>query len=105
MEHIRRWDRNDALFIDHLAINVSSRQFQSPDFVCETVRDLVSVGVPPERVVLEVTEGTVIDNFKETALKMEQLRDKGCDGFQGFLFSNAALEQEFFSLDRKWHET
>ena len=65
------------MFFDHLAINVNSRQFRSPDFVRETIRDLVSVGVPPQRVVIEVTEGTVIDNFKETALKMAQLRDIG----------------------------
>ena len=64
-------------FSPFASINVNSRQFRSPDFVRETIRDLVSVGVPPQRVVIEVTEGTVIDNFKETALKMAQLRDIG----------------------------
>jgi diguanylate cyclase (GGDEF)-like protein/PAS domain S-box-containing protein len=180
VECLRRWDNDDTMFFDHLAINVNSRQFRSPDFVRETIRDLVSVGVPPQRVVIEVTEGTVIDNFKETALKMAQLRDigirfsvddfgigysslsylsrlpldqlkidrsfvtdvledandaviaetiigmgnslhfqtiaegvenieqlqflrdKGCHGFQGFLFSKAVQEHEFLTLDRQW---
>jgi hypothetical protein len=77
MECLRRWDRNGTMFLDHLAINVSSRQFSSADFVRDTIRDLVSIGVPPQSVVIEVTEGTVIENFTETALKMEQLRDIG----------------------------
>ncbi|MFT4564344.1 MAG: diguanylate cyclase (GGDEF)-like protein/PAS domain S-box-containing protein, partial [Gammaproteobacteria bacterium] len=180
MECLRRWDRDGTMFLDHLAINVSSRQFSSPDFVRDTIRDLVAVGVPPQRVVIEVTEGTVIENFTETALKMEQLRDigfrfsvddfgigysslsylsrlpldqlkidrsfvtdvledvndaviaetiigmgrnlhlqtiaegveteaqldflvaRGCEGFQGFLFSPGVAEDEFLALDRIW---
>ena len=77
MECLRRWDRNDTMFLDHLAINVSSRQFSSTSFVRDTIRDLVATGVPPQHVVIEVTEGTVIENFTETALKMAQLRDIG----------------------------
>jgi EAL domain-containing protein (putative c-di-GMP-specific phosphodiesterase class I) len=56
---------------------VSSRQFRSPDFVSDFVRDLVTAGVPTEKVVLEVTEGTVIENVDETTRKMAELRDIG----------------------------
>lgn len=77
LDHLRRWDRDDKLFIDHLAINVSSRQFRSSDFVTEARRELVAAGVSAERIVIEVTEGTVIDNFEETAIRMRKLRDTG----------------------------
>ncbi|MEM7468108.1 MAG: EAL domain-containing protein, partial [Pseudomonadota bacterium] len=52
-------------------------QFRSPDFVNEFVRDLVAAGVPTKNILLEVTEGTVIENFDETARKMDNLRDMG----------------------------
>lgn len=74
---LRRWERNDTFFLDHLAINVSSRQFRSPSFVRDVIRNLVSAGISTQHVVIEVTEGTVIDNFEETAEKMEELRDIG----------------------------
>ncbi len=77
LDHLRRWERNGDLFIDHLAINVSSRQFRSSHFVTEARREIVAAGVPAERVVIEVTEGTVIDDFEETAERMRTLRDTG----------------------------
>ncbi len=180
LECLRCWEHNKTLFLHHLAVNVSSRQFRSPNFVREITRGLVSAGVPPELLVIEVTEGTVIENFEETARKMEELRDigirfsvddfgvgysslsylsrlpldqlkidrsfvtnvlqdpndtviaetiigmgrnlhlqtiaegvetetqlnflreHGCDGFQGFLFSKPVPESEFLALDRRW---
>jgi diguanylate cyclase (GGDEF)-like protein/PAS domain S-box-containing protein len=77
LECLRRWDRDGFVHVDHLAINVSSRQFSSSTFVQDVMRDLVAMSVPANRVVLEVTEGTVIKNFDATARKMEQLRDIG----------------------------
>ena len=77
LQSLRRWIANDTMFIDHLALNVSSRQFRSPDFVSDFVRNLVTAGVPTDKVVLEVTEGTVIENVDETARKMAELRDIG----------------------------
>lgn len=77
LQSLRRWIDNDTMFIDHLALNVSSRQFRSPDFVSDFVSDLVTAGVPTDSVVLEVTEGTVIENVEETARKMTELRDIG----------------------------
>ncbi|MGR9089735.1 MAG: PAS domain S-box protein [Gammaproteobacteria bacterium] len=77
LKSLRRWIADDTMLIDHLALNVSSRQFRSPDFVSDFVRDLVTAGVPTEKVVLEVTEGTVIENVDETTRKMAELRDIG----------------------------
>lgn len=77
LRSLRQWIGNDTMFVDHVALNVSSRQFRSPDFVSDFVRDLVTAGVPTDRIVLEVTEGTVIENVEETARKMADLRDIG----------------------------
>lgn len=77
LDHLRRWERNGALFIEHLAINVSSRQFRSSHFVTEARREIVAAGVPADRIVIEVTEGTVIENFEETAERMRTMRDMG----------------------------
>lgn len=77
LQSLQRWIANDTMFVDHLALNVSSRQFRSPDFVSDFVRDLVTAGVPTDSIVLEVTEGTVIENVEETARKMAELRDIG----------------------------
>ena len=182
LDCLRRWERKNTLFFNHLAVNVSSRQFRSSSFVQEITRGLVSAGVPPERIVIEVTEGTLIENFEETARKMEELRnigirfsiddfgvgysslsylsrlpldqlkidrsfvanvindpndaviaetiigmgrnlklqtiaegveteaqlnflrDHGCDGFQGFLFSKPVPEADFLALERRWDE-
>ena len=180
VESLRRWERDGALFLEHLAINVSSRQFRSPNLVHEITREILSAAVPANRIVIEVTESTVIENFEETARKMEELRDigirfsvddfgvgysslsylsrlpldqlkidrsfvtnvlqepsdtviaetiigmgsnlqlqtiaegvetetqlnflreHGCDGFQGYLFSKPVPESEFLLLDRRW---
>ncbi len=77
LQSLRRWIDEDTMFIDHLALNVSSRQFRSSEFVSDFVRDLVTAGVPTDKIVLEVTEGTVIENVEETARKMAELRDIG----------------------------
>lgn len=77
LDHLRRWERSGKLLIEHLAINVSSRQFRSSHFVTEARRAIVAAGVPAERIVIEVTEGTVIENFEETADRMRTLRDMG----------------------------
>jgi EAL domain-containing protein (putative c-di-GMP-specific phosphodiesterase class I) len=77
LECFRHWDREGRAHLDHVAINVGSRQFSSPTFVSEVMRDLVAISVPAHHVVLEVTEGTVIENFEATARKMEQLREIG----------------------------
>lgn len=77
LDHLRRWERSGNLFIEHLAINVSSRQFRSSHFITEARREIVAAGVPADRIVIEVTEGTVIENFEETAERMRTLRDMG----------------------------
>lgn len=63
--------------IDHIAINVSSRQFSGQDFVEDVARRLKANGTNPRKVILEVTESTVIDKIQATVSKMEQLKQLG----------------------------
>lgn len=63
--------------IEHLSINVSSRQFSSQDFVVDVARRLRAQGADARKVVLEVTESTVIDKIQATVSKMEELKKFG----------------------------
>ena len=38
----------------------------------------------------------------ETETQLNFLQEHGCDGFQGFLMSKPAPENEFLALDRRW---
>ena len=60
-----------------LSVNVSPSQFRQHDFV-EQVRDiLATTGVPPQRLILEVTEGLLIDKLEDTIARMAQLHALG----------------------------
>jgi diguanylate cyclase (GGDEF)-like protein/PAS domain S-box-containing protein len=60
-----------------LSVNVSPSQFRQHDFV-EQVRDILAeTGVPPQRLILEVTEGLLIDKLEDTIARMAQLHALG----------------------------
>ncbi|MGR8921646.1 MAG: putative bifunctional diguanylate cyclase/phosphodiesterase, partial [Gammaproteobacteria bacterium] len=71
------WIDDDLAFIDHLAINLSPRQFRSADFVAELEQMRADAGVPAHFIVLELTERAVIDDIDGTIAKMNQLRALG----------------------------
>jgi diguanylate cyclase (GGDEF)-like protein/PAS domain S-box-containing protein len=56
-----------------LSINVSPRQFRQPDFVASVRAALRDSGVPPQQVILEITEGLLIEDLNETAERMREL--------------------------------
>lgn len=61
----------------HIAVNVSPRQFRQTDFV-QRVRDtLTRTGADPTRLLLEVTEGVMLDNLADTVGKMSELAALG----------------------------
>jgi len=60
-----------------LSINVSPRQFREPEFA-DTVRAALSeTGVPPDQVILEITEGMLVDDLNETTARMRDLTQLG----------------------------
>ncbi len=60
-----------------LAVNVSPRQFRQTDFTTCVCAVLQSTGANPTHLVLEVTEGLVIENIHDTIAKMKELNRLG----------------------------
>ncbi len=60
-----------------LSVNVSPRQFHQPDFVAQVVQMLLTHGVTPACLKIEITEGLLISNMDDAIGKMKQLRHHG----------------------------
>lgn len=80
------------------SVNVSSRQFQNPVFPDQVKEIIEKTGVRPHKLILEITENTVIQNV-QTALKtMRELKSYGVrlslDDF-GTGYSSLAYLKEF----------
>lgn len=73
---IKAWD-NQGKGIDHVAVNVSSRQFRQSCFVQQVRQALLDAGVGAERLVIELTEGCVIEDIDDTIAKMHALQVMG----------------------------
>lgn len=67
----------DAFKLPLLAVNVSPRQFRQPDFVERVKHNLQRFGISPQRLELELTEGIVIADVRDTIRKMEDLKSLG----------------------------
>ena len=60
-----------------IAVNVSPRQFRQPDFTTRVKRILHRSGADPTRLILEVTEGVMLDHLSDTVAKMTELATLG----------------------------
>jgi EAL domain-containing protein (putative c-di-GMP-specific phosphodiesterase class I) len=60
-----------------IAVNVSPRQFHRAEFVDQVLGILQEIGLGPDRLVLELTEGIVVENMGETIEKMRALKAHG----------------------------
>ncbi len=58
-------------------MNVSPRQFERRDFVESVAATLVETGLPPACLELELTESVVMRDVRESAVRMEELRELG----------------------------
>jgi diguanylate cyclase len=68
-----RWAEYDL----RVSVNVSTAQFERPDFVGIVQHTLESTKLPPERLSLELLESVLVSRFDETASKISQLRATG----------------------------
>jgi len=73
----RRWLDEGRIEVGELAINVSSRQFRSDTFLEDVEKLLAAYRIPPQRIVFEITESTVIEDVNATIAIMERLRRLG----------------------------
>ena len=76
-QQIAKWAHDEQLNQLNLAINVSARQFQQPDFVTQLKDCMARHGIRSERLKLELTEGVVLADVAEVVLKMHQLKALG----------------------------
>jgi len=60
-----------------VAINISPRQFQHPEFMASVRETLIATGIDPHFIELEITEGAMMDDAEATIAKMAELRDLG----------------------------
>lgn len=103
---------NNGLAIPHLSVNVSARQFHTAGFVQQVEYVLRDTGVPPSRLLLEVTESVVLENRLDSIAKIRQLKALGIlisiDDF-GTGYSSLAylrdLPADEVKLDRSFIQT
>ena len=60
-----------------LSVNVSPAQFREADFVARVRRTLADSGAPASMLILEVTEGLLVDNLDATIARMHELAALG----------------------------
>jgi diguanylate cyclase (GGDEF)-like protein/PAS domain S-box-containing protein len=60
-----------------LGVNVSARQFLQPDFVQEVEAALNEHGIPPESLIVEMTESVLVDTSEAVSATLERLKDQG----------------------------
>ena len=77
-QYLKMW-ADAGLPIQHLAVNVSPRQFRQPDFIRQICTILEETGADPSLLGLELTEGMVIDNIADTIEKMQGLKQLGIE--------------------------
>ncbi|MGE6121183.1 sensor domain-containing phosphodiesterase [Aeromonas media] len=103
---------NNGLAIPHLSVNVSARQFHTAGFVQQVEYVLRDTGVPPSRLLLEVTESVVLENRLDSIAKIRRLKALGIlisiDDF-GTGYSSLAylrdLPADEVKLDRSFIQT
>jgi predicted signal transduction protein with EAL and GGDEF domain len=76
-KQLKKWESLYQTSPFHLAINVSPHQFRMPDFVSHIQRVIEQTGINPNCLMLEVTEGVLIDNINDTVKKMHALKKLG----------------------------
>ena len=73
---VRSW--HDAGHGDlRVAVNVSGRQFRHPDFIDLVDTILAETGLDPTRLVLEMTESTVMEKTEEAIMTLTDLKIRG----------------------------
>jgi EAL domain-containing protein (putative c-di-GMP-specific phosphodiesterase class I) len=71
---LKLWS-DDALTRElQVAVNVSARQFRQADFVEQVRKVVLSSGIDPTRLKLELTESLVLDNVEGTIEKMNAIK-------------------------------
>jgi len=74
--HLRQWDRLQV-HLPHLAINISPRQFYHDDFIGILAKLVKQYQISPSRIMLEFTEGLLMNDVDAAIDKIRQLKKLG----------------------------
>jgi EAL domain-containing protein (putative c-di-GMP-specific phosphodiesterase class I) len=74
---LKAWSGDPRTQHLQMSVNVSARQFHQPDFVAAVWRSVVSSGIEPSRLKLELTESVVLENVDAVVSRMQQLSALG----------------------------
>ena len=76
-QQMKYWSDSFPEKLPQLSVNVSSRQFRQTDFVEQVLRTIRQTGINPNQLVLEITEGVIIENVQNAIEKMRKLKAAG----------------------------
>lgn len=76
-DQLKSWQGDPRTRDLTLAVNVSAKQFRSPDFVTQVRNALLESGAHASRLKLELTESIVLENVEETIVKMREIKAMG----------------------------
>jgi diguanylate cyclase (GGDEF)-like protein/PAS domain S-box-containing protein len=74
---LTRWAAAPNMAHLELSVNVSPRQFTEDDFIEKLQQTLLRTGARPQNLMLEITEGIVLDHADDVAGRMHQLCSMG----------------------------
>ncbi|MFP5403254.1 MAG: EAL domain-containing protein [Gammaproteobacteria bacterium] len=74
---LKAWEGDPRTQALQLSVNVSARQFHQHDFVDTVRHSVMSHGIRPGRLKLELTESVVLDNVDAVVARMQQLNALG----------------------------
>jgi diguanylate cyclase (GGDEF)-like protein/PAS domain S-box-containing protein len=61
----------------HVAVNISGRQLEHPQLVADVASALGDAGLPPAALLLEITEGVVMQDTEASLRRLHELKDIG----------------------------
>lgn len=78
LAQVRAWRNEGRLGPEqYVSVNISPRQFRQQGFEDRLLAALHDAEVPPSALVLEITEGVVLDDIDNAIARMQALRDRG----------------------------
>ncbi|NOT11813.1 MAG: EAL domain-containing protein [Methylococcaceae bacterium] len=63
--------------LPHLAVNISPKQFRQPKFGEQIASSLTKHGISSSRLMLEITEGSIIDDIEDSIVKLQAMQNLG----------------------------
>jgi len=72
-----QWHKNGQYL--QVAVNLSPLQINNPDLTNTVLNILAETGFPPNKLVLEITEGALMEHNTDTLTRLQTLRDHGIE--------------------------